>query len=296
MRWISCSACVLVLGCSAIIEPDPSRLGGDPADPDAGPSPGHDAGPPQPDAGPPRPCASTGSRCEDEVLVSCADGVETRTSCTASESLCVEDRCEPWVCPPSSRECSSDNRGLLVCNARGDNQTLTPCELGCNPETNTCATIAPRCTIGAPRISIGGTATVDLCFETDDDTHQPGPNCTSDERASVGDETFVLTVTEATNVAIEVSDFDRDRAVDTLVYLRRVCDEQGSQLACSDDVACGTSTLPGPACTGVEVRQSRIFWRLEPGVYYVVVDAFEYDTASTHYGCGVVQLSVREVR
>lgn len=293
MRWIACFACALLFGCSAIIEPDPSRLGG--GDPDAGPSTGRDAGPPRPDAGPPRPCTTPGSRCDGEDLVTCAGGVETRERCTESESLCAEGRCEPWVCEPSSRECSADNRGLLVCNARGDNQTLTPCELGCNRETNACVTIAPRCTIGVPRISVGDTATVDLCVETDDDTHQPGTNCPRDERASVGDETFVLTVTEATNVAIEVSDADRDRAVDTVVYLRRMCDEQGSQIACGDDVPCGSSSLPGPLCTGVEVRQSRIFWRLEPGVYYVVVDAFEYDTATTRFGCGVVQLSVRTV-
>ena len=200
-----------MVGCSAIIEPDPSRLGGE-ADPDAGPPTGQDAGP-RPDAGPPRPCTSPGSRCEGEERVSCAGGLETRESCTEREALCVDGRCEAWVCPPGSRECSDDERGLLVCNARGDNQTLTPCELGCDRETRTCVTIAPRCTIGVPRIAIGETATVDLCVETDDDTHQPGTNCPRDERASAGDETFVLTVTEATNVAIEVSDIDRDRAV-----------------------------------------------------------------------------------
>lgn len=294
MRWFSCFACGLLFACSAIIEPDPSRLGGEPADPDAGP--GYDADVPRPDAGPPRPCTSSGSRCEGEVLVSCVDGLESRVSCTERESLCVENRCEPWVCPPSSRECTADGRGLLVCNARGDNQTLTPCERGCNRETNTCVTIAPRCTIGVPRIAVGGSASVDLCAETDDDTHQPGTNCPREQRASAGDGTFVLTITEATNVAIEVSDTDRDRAVDTVVYLRRTCDEQGSQIACSDDVPCETSTLPGPACTGVEVRQSRIFWRLEPGTYYIVVDAFEHDTGSTRFGCGVVQLSVRAIR
>lgn len=292
MRCALSLACVALLGCSAIVEPDTTRLGGEPAAIDAGTAPGDppDSGPaPRADAAP----ACTASHCDGDVLVSCEAGRERRVDCTESESFCLVDRCERRICMPNERECTSD--GVLVCNARGDNQTLMPCgDLGCDAATDRCITVSPRCA-AAPRITLGTTLLLDLCAEEDDDTHQPAEGCRADQRADVGDETYVLTITEPTDVEIQVTDADLDAAIDTLVYLRRICDDQGSQIACSDDVPCESSTVPG-GCARFEVRQSRIVSRLEPGTYYVVVDAYAYNTDRTRFGCGLVQVRVRPTR
>lgn len=295
--WLS-AVLVVLAGCSAIVNPDVDQLGGtDSGQPsiDSGIrvlDGGRDAGPPPQDTG--TPCV-IGSRCEGETLVTCRGGVETRQSCPDMGAFCLTDRCQPWVCEPGSRECTGDLRGVIVCNARGDNETLTPCELGCDPTTDSCVTTSPAC-MGLPRIALNSEQTFNLCTETDGDTYAPTPDgagCPAMERADVGDRTFVLTLTRDTDVVIDLRDLDTVFAVDTVVYVRRACDEAGSQIACDDDVTCAESTIGGP-CASVEVRQSRIVTRLTAGTYYIVADAFAYSTERVMYRCGMVQLSVDE--
>lgn len=106
---------------------------------------------------------------------------------------------------------------------------------------------------------------------------------------------FRLEVPFAQEVTIELTDNDTMRAIDTIVYVRRTCDDGTTQVACDDDVPCDSSTVPsGELCIGgVDVRQSRIVTRLAAGTYYVVLDAFEYRRDMVAFTCGQVRLSIR---
>jgi hypothetical protein len=306
----------LLAGCSAVVDPDTSRLGGEPdgsifildsgrprqdggaSGNDAGPpvpdAGGNDAGPPGPDAGPT--CVGA-ARCEGDVRVSCVAGAEERTSCTEMRAYCASGECRPWMCTPGTSACSPDTRSVVNCSARGDSQTTTPCELGCDPTTNACRTSSLAC-MGLPRIALGDTTRFNLCFEPNGDTHLPAPGCDATTEANVGDRTFTLTLEEATDVVMELTDDDGTTGVDTLLYVRRVCDSRESQIACSDDVPCSESTVPGsPPCSGtgssaVQVRQSRIVTRLEAGTYYIVADGFAYSMDGATFRCGQVELAV----
>jgi hypothetical protein len=194
---------------------------------------------------------------------------------------------------PSSRECTEDLRGVIVCNAQGSDEAVTECTGGlCDPDTNACSSTPPACS-DVPSIAIGETRRIDLCEQSDDNTYVPAGECDMGIRAASGDAIFALTVTEPADVVIELSDVDTIAAVDTVVYLRRACNTAGSQLACDDDEPCN-STFPIPgACMGeIDVRVSRIRVRLEPGTYYIVADAFRYTADRVNYGCGDVRLRV----
>lgn len=302
MRRLSCLVCVALFGCSALVEPDPGRLGGGGDGSDAGPVTTHDGGPTPVDGGaeadayvPPDDDGGTrctpGVHCEGETLVRCEDGVETREPCGDAQ-LCEVDRCVDRLCVPGSTACNDDGTALLTCNARGDELMAMDCEFGC--EGSACRE-APLCP-GLPTIALGETVTRNLCLGGDDNTYQPtapADGCAADRRADVGDRTYALTLSEATDVVIELTDIDTFRAIDTVVYVRRACDDEASQVACDDDVRCADSTLPG-ACSGstFEVRQSRISTRLEAGTHYIIADAFSYTSGRTRYQCGQVQLSV----
>ncbi len=298
---------VALTGCSAIINDDPSRLGGgsdgsaqtqdggSTTGRDSG-TPRRDGGTPRPDAGMPRPdsgmACTPGQHCEGDTLVSCAGGVETRTNCQDLSAFCDANQCQEWVCTPNEQQCTFDGTGVAVCDARGSGQTTTPCALGCNRTTNTCV-IAPLTCAGLPTINLGDEQQFNLCLESDDDTYVPSSDgCGANTRANAGDRTFVFTLEHATDVVIELTDADPSAAIDTVVYVRRACDDASTQVVCDDDVPCTESTVPG-GCSGYEVRQSRIRMTLDAGPYYIVADAFTYDTtAGTRYRCGNVRLRV----
>lgn len=293
--WLSILSWLALAGCSAIVSPDPSRLGGsdaEPQSPDSGvrrTDGGYDASSPRPDAGP---LCVMGSRCEGEILVTCGPSGETRRNCTDEGAFCAGDRCQPWVCVPGSRTCSEDGTGVIACTTRGDMETRMPCESGCDPMRNDCRTTPPACA-GLPRITLGGSQRVDLCAESDDATYRPTPEgCPANRSANVGDRTFVLTLDEETDVVIDLRD-DDGVAIDTVVYVRTACDDPESQIACDDDVPCSETDVPG-LCIGSQVRQSTIRRRLPAGTYYIVVDAFQYSYLGTEYRCGQVLLSVTE--
>jgi len=85
------------------------------------------------------------------------------------------------------------------------------------------------------------------------------------------------------------------RDIDTVVYVRRRCDEPRSQLACGDDTRCeGGFPFGGDCMDGVRLGLSRVELDLEPGTYYVVVDAFLYEREGRESVCGNVELRVRE--
>ena len=262
---LACSLLALA-GCSAIVSPDPTRLGGSDAgrldaatNADAFIPPGTDAWSPDrpdawspdlpdawspvvPDAFVPPTCVEGSVRCDGSVRVACVGGREQR-----------------MLCPSGT----------------------------CNPATGACST-APDACAGLPTIALGDTHTFNLCDATGMTTFTRTDACSAGSPADSSDATFVLEIREPTSVLIDLQDADGSVAIDTVVYVRRTCDAPDTQLACSDDVPCSSSAIPCFGGERVQVRQSRIVTRLEPGTYYVVADAFLYDS----FDCGDVTLTV----
>jgi hypothetical protein len=303
--WCFFLTCGLLAGgCSALINPDDGRLGGggdagtDRTDGSMG---GWDSGitlmdsgtTTDPDSGSTS-CVSEEPRCEGDALVTCVSGMEIRQDCRAMSAFCDGGECKPWECEPGSRECSGDLSASIVCSARGDGSEEISCEPGvCAPDSGRCVGAVDMCTT-VPPVTIGSTHMVDLCIKNDDNTHTRAPGCGAESRADGRDTVFRLEVPTTRMVTIELTDIDTSAAIDTIVYVRRVCDDGDTQVACDDDVRCDTSTAPGDLCfDGVDVRQSRINTRLEAGTYYVVIDYFDYTAGEIMFGCGEVRLSIR---
>lgn len=299
MLRLALSLALVISGCSAVINPDQDRLG---APRDAGGTPTTDAGRvdsgivlrldagrPTDDAGPP-PACTDGSRCEGDVLVRCVDGVRSVEDCADRGQLCEGGACAARACEPGIRRCSDDRRDVLVCTARGDGEEAIRCEDGaCDPSTRACVD-APDACADLPGIAVNNSRTLDLCDLDDERTHLPADECRTGTRADSGDAAFRLEITTAGRYRIELVDIDMFTSIDTIVSLRRACDSAESQLACRDDDPCSDTF---PLCIGgTALGRSTLTVSLEPGVYYIVVDAFLYERDSRRYECGNVRLSV----
>ena len=296
---------VLVLttsGCSALVAPDPTRLGSIDSGlapdasgpiPDAFVPPGVDAHLVSPDAWSPIPvdawtptCVEAATRCEGSFQVTCVGGRETRTDCAAMGLECRGGACSGTVCMPGSVMCSGDRSGIVTCTPDGASVRFSPCPMGCDPTTNTCA-MSGACS-GLPAIGLGDTRRIDLCAADGMTTYVRADGCGAMSDADSNDATFALTIREPTTVELDLRDVDPTVGIDTILYVRRACDASDSQLACSDDIPCTESDITSGCSGGVQVRQSRITLRLEPGTYYVVADALRY----SEFDCGEVELRV----
>jgi len=294
----ACLAGVGLLGCSSLVNPDSDLLGTDPGV-DAGTVMLMDSGPTTRDAGT-RPdaggmmCAEGTSRCAGDTLFTCAGGMELPQDCQAMGAFCSGDACSPHVCTPNQRECSSGGTAVLSCSARGDLVSRDACPNGCDPDTLACRPDGGGgCADDADTIEIGESHTINLCEDDNTNTHESSAECTSSGDANLGDRVFSLTVERRQRLTIELTDVDEASAIDTILYIRSVCDRTDSQLACDDDVPCDESTAEPPACFGeVDLRQSRIETTLDPGTYYIVIDGFNYRTDRVSFSCGDVELSV----
>jgi hypothetical protein len=254
---------------------------------DAGPAPidaGRDAGR---DTGTP-PCVDGTESCIGELRRVCVGGVIRDEDCTASGAYCEGGACVPWVCVPGSTDCSTDFRSVVRCDARGAASTTESCSSGfCDPSTGACGTTPSACA-SLPSVAVGGTTRFSLCTVSDGDTYTPTGDCAGGVRANSGDRTFQLRIDATRTVTFDLRDVDSSTAIDTVVYVRRVCDDAATQLGCDDDVLCTESDITTGCSGGVQVRQSRLTLTLDPGVYFVVADAIEYDV----FNCGTVELRV----
>jgi hypothetical protein len=281
-----------VSGCSALVSPDPSRLG----HADSGRAPidafapiGTDADLRAPDAGAPDAamspaCVEGAARCEGSVRVACQGGLEVRTDCAMSGLRCEAGAC--LRCSPGSVACSRDGAGLLTCAADGASARFTPCPGGCDATTNACAPPDPCRDLSA--IGLGDSERVNLCDAPGATSYARSDSCSAMSDAESNDATFSLTLEEPTTVEIDLRDIDPEVAVDTIVYVRRMCDAADSQITCDDDIPCSESDIRDGCSRGVQVRQSRIRARLEAGTYFIVVDALVYGD----FDCGEVELRV----
>jgi hypothetical protein len=295
---------VTTAGCSALVTPDSTRLG--PAG-DAGPTLdarrelpdafvpiGVDADLTDPDAPRPDPvdawtpptCVEGSARCEGDVQVVCEGGREVRTDCADTGLSCEAGACRGRVCTPGSVMCSGDGSGIVTCTPDGASVRYSPCPAGCDRATNACAT-SDACA-DRPTIALGDTTRIDLCAAEGMTSYVRAEGCGAMSDADSNDATFALTVREPTTVELDLRDVDPTVGIDTILYVRRACDASDSQLACSDDIPCTESDITSGCSGGVQVRQSRITLRLEPGTYYVVADALRY----SDFDCGEVELRV----
>jgi hypothetical protein len=189
---------------------------------------------------------------------------------------------------PGSVRCSRDGSGVVQCDDRGTGTSYTRCDAGCDPATSTCRGTTSACD-ALPTIAVGDTERFDLCEAGGATTFARAEGCGAGSMASSPDRTFALTLDERTTVVVDLRDVDPSVGIDTVVYLRRACDDASSQIACDDDVPCAESDIGSGCASGVQVRQSRFTVTLEAGTYYIVADAFRYDA----FGCGEVELRVR---
>jgi len=321
MRATGTVASILVLvalsACSALVTPDPSRLGGTvdggafdafvpegvdadirppdafreqfdvfvPEGVDADIRPPDAWAPLEPDAYSPPTCVE-GSRCDGEVAVVCAGGVEARQDCAAEGLVCEAAVCRPMRCMPGTAFCSADGTGLVTCNPDGSGLTFSTCPAGCERGATVCNG-GGSCE-GYPEIGLGDTESFDLCAAAGTRSFARTDACGADGLSDSNDEIFVLRLTEPADVEVDLRDVDPRVGVDTIVYLRRGCEDPASQIACSDDIPCTDSDITLGCSRGVQVRQSRFSARLPAGTYYIVADAFRY----SGFDCGDVELRV----
>ena len=242
-------------------------------------------------------CVPNSTDCDGDVLLTCAsDGSAVgRTRCSARGQVCVEEpsgaSCGDPICAPSVWECVSDTDSAQ-CNETGGAFALAEaCSDGCDSTTGRCAGVVPVVECAAFEVEAiePGTHFFDLCNASNTAEHSEQNDCSPGGAESGGDGIFSITLDRPTQISLDLRDEDGSAAIDTIMYLRTVCDDPGSQVDCSDDVPCGESDVPAGDCSGdVQVRQSRIDRRLDPGTYYLWIDHLNY----RNFGCGDVRLVV----
>ena len=300
---------VALAGCSVLIDPDESQLGGDETVVDSGirlldsggnvdaARPDSTVVLPPPDSGPAPGCAPEGaSRCEGEDLVFCTGGVEARESCAQANAFCddgAQAGCVPWRCTPGSTMCVEGTS--QVCDARGRESSRTPCPQGCDDATGQCHGGQMSCE-DVHTIERGATVVANLCERQDRHTFTEMNDCRGAEARS-GDAVFRFTLQRQRTVRIRVRDEDPVASIDTVVYVRSQCDAPNSQIACHDDTSCERASLQCfdsdfSAGQGQQVRESLIETTLNAGTYYIVVDAYLYvrPADNRNFTCGLVSV------
>jgi hypothetical protein len=225
----------------------------------------------------------TPSFCEGSSLVECVDGVFERTNCADAGETCASTgdgaMCVGPSCSPADDRCDGNTAircvgGALTMENCGDNV----CVHVDGPPTCRADPCAGLDTIGS-----GDTENIDLCAETAGNHYEVMNDCRS---TSTGNDVILrLEIESEGDYTIRVEDDDGSASIDTVVYLRAgSC--MGRQIACSDDDDC---RFRESGCIGeVQYRRSVITERLEPGVYYIVVDHYFRDG----WTCGDVEVQV----
>lgn len=196
------------------------------------------------------------------------------------------------TCIPGRSWCAEN--AVVTCNPDGTGSSRVLCEDDlCLSDIDGARCVPPEdfpteCPIPGARHIGPGSFTLDLCSSGDDALPIDQNDCATDGTRSGGDAVLTFTLTETRDVSIDLRDDDDRAAVDTIVYVRRACDDAESQIACSDDVACEDSDVTTGCDAGIQVRQSKLELRLEPGDYTVVADFLEY----RGFGCGQVLLQL----
>lgn len=290
---VSSCACLIVVGCSLARSPLRSRADAPVEGVDAPIEPGLDApievvdAPVEPDVPigldapdaplPDAPACIPG--CAGEVVRDCAgpprdcaaEGQTCRVLTTGPTCTCID---APARCAPDGRAVESCSAGVL---------TITPCDgRGC---------MSPACPMACGGFRpIAATQTVDLCGTGADRVNLTGGECAFEAN---GEEAgFLIELTTRSRVTLTVRDADDSTDVDTVLYLRSICNDPATQVACDDDVPCAEAPSALGACfDGAQFRQSSITVELERGAYYVITDSVEQFNRGIDWTCGRVELT-----
>jgi len=138
---------------------------------------------------------------------------------------------------------------------------------------------------------VGMREVIDLCGAGDDFSYETTDRC-SLEPGEGTDVVFELTLDRSRSLAIDVLDWDESVHVDTNVYVRSSCEEPESQMACSDDAACGIVRGLGRCIDRRQPRFSTLMGTLDAGTYFLVVDSRDGERDGTTFECGQVLIEI----
>ncbi len=226
------------------------------------------------------PCTTT--HCDGERVLSC-DGALIE-DCASQDAYCEESpevACVPWICEPDTTRC--EDGVVQRCNERGSLETPELCASGFCDGSVCASDVCPYPDL--PIIDGNDTMSFDFCDQPNAAAPLAG-SCGS--ATGNGPDTLVqLVADEPGRVQIELRD-DADVPVDTVLVVRRICDVEASQIACSDDALCAPGD-PDPCEGGFQPRRSQLVQDLEAGTYYILLDTDLRDS----FECGQVELRVR---
>ena len=269
---------------------DPDIVDPDSGDPDTGDNDVVD-----PDT---RVCRPDFRQCVGDLLQTCSplgDAV-VEFNCQGADSFCapvngVPD-CIDWFCEPNSRGCNGSDR--WTCNIRGsDYAGQVPCPAGCDGATGECLQAQPVCELSetVTELEAGSQVSFDLCGAGDSVNPVEGGIDCGDFQSRGEDRIFRFHLETRRAVFLQLSDADSEQAVDTVLSVRRECDDAATQVVCSDDLPCNDSTVSdGCFDGGTQPRESRIVRNFEAGDYFVLADHYTYNNNSASFGCGFVSL------
>ena len=129
---------------------------------------------------------------------------------------------------------------------------------------------------GAPQLIMPtSNEPVEIFGDTSGSTNDFTGSCGSS--ANSGDNVYSFTLEHPTSVKFETLKINNSIPYDTVLHLRRECDDQSTQIACNDDA--GEGVL------------SKLEVTLDPGTYYLIVDGYStsnrgpYRLAISLFGC-----------
>lgn len=245
-----------------------------------------------------RVCREDFRQCSGDLLRTCspAGDAVVEFNCRLANSFCAAvngvQQCVDWFCEPGSGGCTGGSE--WSCNDRGSDYTSQQqCPAGCDPSTGRCRQGQPSCSLPdtVAELVAGEQIFFDLCG-AGDSVHPVEGNLDCGNFQSRGeDRIFYFRLDARRDVLLQLADADSERAVDTVLSVRRVCDDSSTQIVCSDDIDCSSSSVvDGCANGGTQPRESRIIQTLEAGDYFVIADQYTYNSNNADFGCGVVTM------
>ncbi|WP_455903669.1 hypothetical protein [Microbacterium sp.] len=87
---------------------------------------------------------------------------------------------------------------------------------------------------------------------------------------------------------IFAQDDDGTAPIDVLAYVRSDCYDAGAQLACGDDTECADAETACFGSESIQVREANLDVTLDPGVYFLFIDSYQYD----RFTCGRVEVVI----
>ena len=195
----------------------------------------------------------------------------------------------PPACMAGPLRCSEDGTAVIACDDGAEDRI--PCESGCDTASSSCRDV-PTCPLAVEAtLEAGDELRVDLCGGGNDLRNVVRGSC--GYAAEGEDRLYRVVLDRPRSVWIDVKDVAGGTPVDTALYIRTDCDDPSSQGECSDDLACGEADPELPCVSGRKYGQSRIEATLDPGVYWVAIDSFDWNDGPTHYRCGEVIIRYR---